>query len=57
MYIDFKRRRNIDGDQFKLFGILGCKKCVNKWKLALQHKGRHVRIRKGVKGWEVWATK
>jgi hypothetical protein len=51
-----RRRRNFNGDEFKLFGIMGCKPCTQKWKRALHQKDRKVRILKVKKGYEVWAT-
>lgn len=56
MDADFKRRKKEGKISFKLYGVLGCKKCANKWKLALMGKGKKVRVIEGKKGWEVWAT-
>ena len=56
MEIDFQKRIKEDGDKFKLLGVIGCKKCADKWKRALQKKHKHVRIKKSKTGWEVWAT-
>lgn len=56
MEIDFQKRIKEDGDKFKILGVIGCKKCADKWKRALQKKHKHVRIKKSKTGWEVWAT-
>jgi hypothetical protein len=54
MEVDFKRRKKEGIIYFKLYGILSCKKCADKWKKALMDKGKKVRLRKGEKGWEIW---
>ena len=53
---DFNRRKKEDGLNFKLWGIMSCKKCVEKWKVALQQKGHNVRVRESPTGWEIWIT-
>ena len=56
MDADFKKRKKEGRLSFKLYGVLSCKRCANKWKISLMNKGKKVRIIKGVKGWEVWTT-
>jgi hypothetical protein len=57
MDVDFKRRKKVDGKQFKLLGVMGCKPCSEKWERALQKKNRKVRVNKLKGGYEVWVAK
>jgi len=57
MDVDFNRRKKDDGTKFRLFGVMSCKKCTEKWKAGLRHKkGRKVRVIKAEKGYEVWVS-
>jgi len=51
----FRKRRKEGVITFKMYGILSCKACAEKWKFTLMKKGKKVRLRKTDKGWEVWA--
>jgi hypothetical protein len=42
--------------KLKLYGVMSCQVCANKWKATLQSKGKNVRTRQTDKGVEVWAT-
>lgn len=55
MEVDFRKKKKEGKLQFKLFGVVTCRKCAEGWKHTLMDKGKRVRLTRGEKGWEVWA--